>query len=80
MFVSGKAFQPKEMFVGKAKSLPKWSNFGFSPLGQALGLTCTQKTKIEKLASDKHSSLLRTFVNYDRKKFHNIGPVQKTFF
>ncbi len=23
---------------------------------------------------DKHSSLLRKFVNYDRKKFYNIGP------
>ncbi len=23
---------------------------------------------------DKHSSLLRTFVNYGRKKFYNIGP------
>jgi len=26
------------------------------------------------LARDKHSSLLRTFVNYGRKKFYNIGP------
>jgi hypothetical protein len=23
---------------------------------------------------DKYSSLLRTFVNYGRKKFYNIGP------
>jgi hypothetical protein len=23
---------------------------------------------------DKHSSLLRTFVNYTHKKFYNIGP------
>ncbi len=23
---------------------------------------------------DKHSSLLRTLVNYGRKKFYNIGP------
>ncbi len=23
---------------------------------------------------DKHSSLLRTFTNYGRKKFNNIGP------
>jgi hypothetical protein len=23
---------------------------------------------------DKHSSLLRTFVNYSRKKFYNTGP------
>ncbi len=26
------------------------------------------------LARHKHSSLLRTFVNYGRKKFYNIGP------
>jgi hypothetical protein len=25
-------------------------------------------------ARDKHSSLLRTFVNYVRKTFYNIGP------
>jgi len=27
---------------------------------------------MEKLAKDKHSSLLRMFVNYGRKKFYNI--------
>jgi hypothetical protein len=26
------------------------------------------------LARDKHSSLLRTLVNYGRKTFYNIGP------
>jgi hypothetical protein len=25
---------------------------------------------------NKHSCLLRTFVNYGRKKFYNIGPIQ----
>jgi hypothetical protein len=30
-------------------------------------------SKLEKLAMDKHSSLLRNFVNYGRKKFYNIG-------
>jgi hypothetical protein len=29
---------------------------------------------LERLVSHKHSSLLRTFVNYGRKKFYNIGP------
>jgi len=28
----------------------------------------------ERLASDKRSNLLRTFVNYEQKKFYNIGP------
>jgi hypothetical protein len=27
-----------------------------------------------KLAGDKHSSLLRKFVIYDRKKFYRVGP------
>jgi len=26
------------------------------------------------LASGKHTSLLRTFVNYGRSEFYNIGP------
>jgi hypothetical protein len=29
---------------------------------------------LEKPAMDKHSSLLRTFVNYERKKVCNFGP------
>ncbi len=32
------------------------------------------QTKLERLAMDKHSSLLRKFVNCVRKKFFNIGP------
>ncbi len=31
------------------------------------------QTRLERVARDKHSSLLRTFVNYGRKKFYNIG-------
>jgi hypothetical protein len=31
-------------------------------------------TKLERVVRDKDSSLLRTFVNYGRKKFLNIGP------
>ncbi len=29
---------------------------------------------LERLAKDKHSSLLRKSVNYGQKKFYNIGP------
>ncbi len=29
---------------------------------------------MEKLARDRHSSLVRRFVNYGRKKFYYIGP------
>jgi hypothetical protein len=31
---------------------------------------------LERLARDKHSSLLRTFVNYGHKKFYKIGSRQ----
>jgi hypothetical protein len=36
-------------------------------------LTHKHKTRLERLARDKHSSLLRRFINYDRKQFYNIG-------
>jgi hypothetical protein len=45
-----------------------------STLGEAPGLAHKQKTKLERLARYKHSSLLRKFVTYGRKKFYNIGP------
>ncbi len=32
------------------------------------------KTRLEKLAVDKHSSLLRKNLIYGREKFYNIGP------
>ncbi len=38
------------------------------------GLAHKQYTGLERLARIKHSSLLWKFVNYDRKKFYNIGP------
>jgi hypothetical protein len=37
-------------------------------------LTGKYWTRLETLARDKHSSLLRTFANYGREKFHSIGP------
>ncbi len=33
---------------------------------------------LERLASDKHSSLLRTFVNHGRKMFYNIWPTARS--
>ncbi len=32
-------------------------------------------TRMERFDWDSHSRLLRTFVDYGRKKFYNIGPV-----
>ncbi len=31
-------------------------------------------TSLKSLAKDKHSSLLRRFINYDSKKFKSTGP------
>jgi hypothetical protein len=39
------------------------------------GLTCKHYTRLERLARDKHSSLLRKSVNYGRKKFYSTGPL-----
>ena len=47
---------------------------GCSTLGQALGPTHKHQTRLERLARDERSSLLRIFVNDGRKKFYNIGP------
>ncbi len=69
--VRGKPFL---MFVGKARSLP---NSG-SPerFSDRVGSCCTNRpqARLERRATDKHSSLLRTFINYGRKKFYNIAP------
>ena len=37
------------------------------------GLTLKHSTRLERLAKDKHSSLLRKSVNYGRKKFYSKG-------
>ncbi len=53
-----------------------------SSIGQVPALQ-TDQTRLEMFATDKHSSLLRTFVNYGRRKFCNIGPWDqwhKTFY
>jgi len=35
-------------------------------------------TRLEKLVRDEHSSLLRTLVNYGRKKFYNVDNWSST--
>jgi hypothetical protein len=52
------------MFAGKAGAYPSEASFRCSTLGHWTGL--------ERLARDKHSSLLRKFVNCGRKKFYRI--------
>ncbi len=60
------------MFVGKARSLPQSgaSQRCFTWVGYYLAC----KYYLEKLAKEKHSSLLRKFVTYVRKNCCNIGP------
>jgi hypothetical protein len=62
------------MFVRKARAYPSGAPKRSSPLGYALGLTDKHKARLERLAVDNRSSLLRTFVNYGPEKFCNIGP------
>ncbi len=74
MFVTGKPFQPSLIFVGKARNFP-YSGVHFK-CSTHVGSSLIHKhwTILEGIATDKPSSLLRTFVNYGRKKFFIIGP------
>ncbi len=67
-------FQFSLMFVGKARNLPQ--NGAPERCFICIGSSITSKyqTSLERLARDKHSSVLRKFVNYGQKKFYNIGP------
>ncbi len=69
MFVPGKPLQTSLTFVDRATAYL----FACSTLRYVHGLTHNHETKLERLTRDKHSSLVRTFVNYSCKKFCNIG-------
>ncbi len=49
-------------------------NLKCASLRQALALPTNIRLGLERLARDKHSILLRKFVNYSCKKFYRIGP------
>ncbi len=70
VFVLGKPLQPSPMFVGKARGLPE--KF-FTWVGPSL--TRKHQTRLERLARDKHSNLLRKSANCGHKKFYSIGPL-----
>ncbi len=53
---------------------PRVQNLKVSSIGVGSCFTNKYQTRLERLSRDKHSGLLRTFVNYVRKKFYNIGP------
>ncbi len=75
MFVPGKPFQPSIMFAIKAGAYMNESPFRCSTLGYAPGLTHKHLTRLERVAKNKHSSLLQKSVNYDRKIFIGLAPV-----
>jgi hypothetical protein len=56
------------MFVGKAVEHLKGVHSG------RLNITLRHLTTLERPTRDKRSSLLRTFINYDRTMFYNTGP------
>ncbi len=58
--------------IGTERAYPKEAPFRCSTLGQAPGLTHQHQTRLERLAKEKRSSLLRKVVTYRRKKFYNI--------
>ena len=72
MFVPGKLFQPSLIFVGKAGAPERC----FTREGS--GLTCKHYTRLEKLAMDKHPSLLQKSVNYGQKSFITLAPGLKS--
>jgi hypothetical protein len=62
------------MFASKAELILEWSAFPMLYTGEGSGLAYKHLNRLEKLAREKHSSSLRTFINSGRKKFYNIGP------
>jgi hypothetical protein len=53
------------MFSSKAGAYPSEAPLRCTPLG-----------KLERLDRYKHSSLFGIFLNYESKKFYNIGPTK----
>jgi hypothetical protein len=67
-------FQPTLMFAHKVRSLPESGVLKrcFTRVGSSL--THKHYIRLEKPIRDKHSSLLRTLLNYSRKKFITLCP------
>jgi hypothetical protein len=75
MFVHGQPFQPSLLFVGKTRNLP-YSGAPerfFNRVGSFF--TSIHQLGWKGLPGNKHSSLLRQFINYGRKKFYNIDTM-----
>jgi hypothetical protein len=73
VFVLHKPFQLNKRFVDKAGAYLRVDHFECNLLGLTPGLSYKYWTRLERPTSDKHSSVLRKFVNSGRKKFYSIG-------
>jgi hypothetical protein len=74
VFVPCKYYQPSLMFVSKTRSLPQSGASECCFIRVGSGLTCKHKIRLERLALDKHSSLLEKSINYGQKCFITLGP------
>ncbi len=71
MFVPGKPLPPRRVFGGEAGV----KLLSGDPLeGRLLASPTNTKTRLERLARDKHFSLLRKYVIDGREKFYSTGP------
>jgi len=75
VFVPGESFQPSLMSMFKASNLPDSRALDRCFTQVSSGLTSKHYTRLERLAKDKHSSLLRKSVNYGRNFFIVQAPV-----
>ncbi len=74
VFVPGKPFQLSLIFArSKIKAYLSGVPFRDSRLRVVDQTHQKHWTGLERLARDKHSRLLRKFINYGRKKFYNYG-------
>jgi len=67
VFVPGNPLQLSLIFVGKARAYLSVAPLRCSTLWKAPGLIHKHFTMLERLARDKHASLLRKSVNYGSK-------------
>ncbi len=80
LIVVNTPFKLSLMFVSKARSPPLSGAPERCFTRLPSGFTQKDQIWLERLARDKHSSLLRTFVNYDQKKFDNNWPQRLVYF
>jgi hypothetical protein len=74
VFVLEKSSLPSLMVWARQGAYHRVNVSGASHYGRLLALAICIRLDGKRLASDKHSSFLQTFVNYDQKSFITLGP------